>query len=43
VIASIEEPALIRKILVHVRAREEQAGVAARAPPAVWPQKSELF
>ena len=33
VIASVEEPALIRKILAHVQACEELAGVAARAPP----------
>jgi hypothetical protein len=33
VIASIEEPWLIRKILAHWRAREELLGSAARAPP----------
>jgi hypothetical protein len=43
VIASVEVPALIRKILAHVRAREELDGVAARAPPEAWPQKSALF
>ncbi len=43
VIACVEEPALIRKILAHVRAREALGGVAARAPPEAWLQKSELF
>lgn len=33
VIACIEEPALIAKILGHVQARDELAGTAARAPP----------
>ena len=33
VIASIEEPALIAKILGHVRARDELGGVEVRAPP----------
>ena len=42
-IACAEEPALNRKILAHVRAREALDGVAARAPPEAWPQKSELF
>jgi hypothetical protein len=43
VVACVEEPDLIRKILAHVRAREELEGLAARAPPGVWPQESELF
>jgi len=34
VIACIEEPALIAKILGHVRARDAAAGVGIRAPPA---------
>ena len=33
VIAGIEEPQLIRKILRHVRKRETLAGIEARAPP----------
>jgi hypothetical protein len=33
VIACIEEPALIREILAHVRPWEALDGVAARAPP----------
>ena len=33
VIASIEEPQLIRKILEHVRSREAAAPSMARAPP----------
>ncbi len=33
VIACIEEPQLIRKILRHVRQRETLAGIEARAPP----------
>ena len=33
VIACVEEPALISKILGHVRARDELGGVEARAPP----------
>ncbi len=33
VIACVEEPALIAKILEHVRARDELGGVEARAPP----------
>jgi hypothetical protein len=43
VIACVEEPALIRKILTHVQAREKPAGVAARAPPEAGHQESELF
>jgi len=35
VIACIEEPALIRKILGHVQARDELASTAARAPPPI--------
>ena len=42
VIACVEEPALIRRILAHVRAREELAGLATRAPPAVRPQETKL-
>jgi hypothetical protein len=42
-LACVEEPSLIRKILAKVRAREELAGMAARAPPEVWHQESELF
>jgi hypothetical protein len=42
-LAGAEEPALIRKILTHVQAREKPAGVAARAPPEVGHQESELF
>jgi len=42
-LACAEEPALIRKILTHVQAREKPAGVAARAPPEVGHQESELF
>ncbi len=33
VIACVEEPALIAKILEHVRTRDELGGVEARAPP----------
>ena len=33
VIASVEEPALIAKILEHVRTRDELGNVEARAPP----------
>jgi hypothetical protein len=33
VIACIEEPRLIRKILTHVRGKDAQAGTAARGPP----------
>jgi hypothetical protein len=33
VIASVEEPALIAKILEHVRTRDELGSVEARAPP----------
>jgi hypothetical protein len=43
VIASVEEPTVIRRILAHVWAREALDGVAARAPPEAWLQKSELF
>jgi hypothetical protein len=34
VIACIEEPQLIAKILGHVQRRDEAAGTQARAPPA---------
>jgi len=34
VIACIEDPPLIRKILEHVRQREALNGMAARGPPA---------
>jgi hypothetical protein len=34
VIACIEEPWLIRKILAHVRLRDHTAAIQARAPPA---------
>jgi hypothetical protein len=34
VIACVEEPALIAKILGHARAREALVGLEARAPPA---------
>ena len=34
VIACIEEPWLIRKILGHVQNRDDQAGAAARGPPS---------
>ena len=33
IIACIEEPSLIAKILRHVQAREELASAEARAPP----------
>jgi hypothetical protein len=33
VIACIEGPQLIRKILAHVRKRDELAGIEARGPP----------
>ena len=33
-IACIEEPWLIRKILGHVQNRDDQAGAAARGPPS---------
>jgi hypothetical protein len=42
VIASVEEPALIRKILAHVQAREERAGLVARAPPENQTEALEL-
>jgi hypothetical protein len=42
VIASIEEPALIAKILGHVQAREELAGMAPRAPPETETEALEL-
>jgi hypothetical protein len=35
VIASIEEPGLIAKILGHVQARDELSSTAARAPPGL--------
>ena len=34
VIACIEEPQLIARILGHLQAREEQSGLDVRAPPA---------
>jgi hypothetical protein len=37
VIACIEDPSLIRKILGHVRSREAAAAIRARAPPADSP------
>lgn len=37
VIASIEEPALIERILAHVRDREEASVARARGPPATGP------
>ena len=42
VIACVEEPALIAKILGHVRAREELGGLEARAPPVDRTDKLEL-
>ena len=42
VIASVEEPGLIRKILAHVRIWDELDGVVPRAPPAIGLQESEL-
>ena len=42
VIACVEEPALIRKILGHVRAREALVVLEARAPPADHEEASEL-
>ena len=42
VIACVEEPALIAKILGHVRAREELGGLEARAPPVGRTDKFEL-
>ena len=33
VIACIEEPWLIRRILAHVHASQEQGSIAARGPP----------
>ena len=33
VIACVEEPWLIRKILAHVRLRDSTAAIQARAPP----------
>jgi hypothetical protein len=33
VIACVEEPALIAKILEHIRSQEELVGLEARAPP----------
>jgi len=35
VIACIEEPQLIAKILGHVQRRDEAAGIDARAPPGL--------
>jgi hypothetical protein len=42
VIACVEEPALIAKILGHIRAREALVGLEARAPPADHEDASEL-
>lgn len=42
VIASVEEPSLIAKILAHLRIRDELEGPAARAPPAVGSQELKL-
>jgi len=41
-LAGAEEPALIAKILGHVRAREELGGLEARAPPVDRTDKLEL-
>ena len=43
VIASIEEPGLIAKILGHVQAREAVAGTDARAPPGDRQEALRLF
>lgn len=42
VIASVEEPALIAKILAHLSIRDELEGPAARAPPAVGSQELKI-
>ena len=41
-IACVEEPALIAKILGHIRTREALVGLEARAPPADHEDASEL-
>ena len=38
VIACIEDPPLIAKILAHVRQRETLAGGTARSPPVLRPE-----
>jgi hypothetical protein len=42
VIACVEEPALIAKILEHIRSQDELVGLEARAPPAGHEDASEL-
>ena len=42
-IACVEEPFLIRKVFAYVQAREDLAGLTARAPPMFEPRESELF
>ena len=42
VIACVEEPALNAKILWHIQAREELAGVAPRTPPETKTETLEL-
>jgi hypothetical protein len=43
VIACIEEPALIARILGHVQQREELNGSLARAPPGIQEQTFNLI
>jgi hypothetical protein len=43
VIACIEEPALIREILGHVRKREELTGIEARGPPGRGAESLQLM
>ena len=42
VIACIEEPWLIKKILGHVRRRDELLGIEARAPPGYQEEALKL-
>jgi hypothetical protein len=40
VIACIEDPPLIAKILKHLHRREALAGIAARGPPDSLPERN---